>query len=93
MNFGEKPNINHTHKPGQERRVCMRVTLLSVIMILTLLASMALASDESTNQPVIFMEKLVNDLGNIFEQKSYKYTFKVENKGKADLLIESVKPG
>ena len=71
----------------------MRVSVLSIIMIMTLLASMAMASDETANQPVVFIEKLVNDLGNVFEQEAYKYTFKVENKGKADLLIESVKPG
>jgi hypothetical protein len=58
-----------------------------------LLVSMATASDETTNQPVLFMEKLVYDLGNVFEQKSYEYIFKVENRGKADLLIEKVKPG
>ena len=71
----------------------MRVSLLSVVLIMTLLVSLAMASDETANQPVVFIERLVNDLGNVFEQKSYKYTFKVENKGKADLLIESVKPG
>ena len=71
----------------------MRFTALSVILIITLLSTLALASDETANQPVLFMETLVNDLGNVFEQKNYQYVFKVENRGKADLLIENVKPG
>ena len=71
----------------------MRASFLSVLLITILLVSMATAGDETTNQPVLFMETLVNDLGNIFEQKTYKFTFKVMNKGKADLLIENVKPG
>ena len=71
----------------------MRTSFLSVLLITILLASMATAGDETTNQPVLFMETLVNDLGDIFEQKTYKFIFEVMNKGKADLLIENVKPG
>ena len=71
----------------------MRTAALSVMLITILLVSVAWANEETQNQPVLFMETLVNDLGNVFEQKNYKYTFTVENRGKADLLIENVKPG
>jgi hypothetical protein len=70
----------------------MRVTVI-ILLFIMLLASLAAASDETANQPVLYMDRLVSDLGEIFEQPNYIFTFKVENRGKADLLIENVKPG
>jgi hypothetical protein len=71
----------------------MRVTVISFLILSILLISLASANDEQKNKPVLFMETLINDLGKVFEQDNYQYLFKVQNKGKADLLIENVKPG
>ena len=71
----------------------MRMAVFNLLLVLVLIPSLAAASEETVNQPVLFMEKLVYDLGQIFEQPNYIYKFKVANRGKADLLIEDVKPG
>lgn len=55
-------------------------------------ASVALSQDDGP-QPAIMIPKMRQDFGKVFEQEKYEYTFVVRNTGKADLVIEDVKPG
>lgn len=57
-----------------------------------LLGSLAAALAEEP-QPEIVIPKMRHDFGGVFERETYEYTFAVQNKGKADLVIDSVKPG
>jgi hypothetical protein len=66
------------------------VMILVVAAVLTGGLAVARAADP---QPEIFIPKMRHDFGKLFEQKSYEYTFVIHNKGKADLVLESVKPG
>ena len=44
-------------------------------------------------QPEIFLPQIRHDFGKVFEQETYEHDFIVQNRGKADLVIERVKPG
>jgi len=44
-------------------------------------------------KPQIEIPKMKHDFGEIFEREKYEFTFMVRNRGKADLVIEDVKPG
>jgi hypothetical protein len=44
-------------------------------------------------QPSMFIPKMRHDFGNVFEQEKFEYDFVVKNRGKADLIIQNVKPG
>jgi hypothetical protein len=44
-------------------------------------------------KPSIFLPQLRHDFGQIFQQVMYEHDFVVKNRGKADLIIEQVKPG
>ena len=45
------------------------------------------------NTPTIIIEEMRHDLGKQYERKVFRHKFKVKNTGKADLMIEKVKPG
>jgi hypothetical protein len=65
---------------------------LSVTAILSMIAGpAALAQDD--NKPSIYVPEIRHDFGKVFEQDKYEYDFVVKNRGKADLIIEKVKPG
>ena len=66
---------------------------LALIFIVVFLLSSAVMADEEKNQPSILIEEMRHDMGEVFERDTYKYAFKVKNVGKAELTIESVKPG
>jgi hypothetical protein len=66
----------------------MAILLVTAVLLGSLVAALA---DEP--QPEIFIPKMRHDFGDVYEQESFEYTFVVRNKGKADLVIESVKPG
>jgi len=66
----------------------MRTAL--VLLLLTVLVWPTLAQDL---QPKIVIPQIRHDLGDIFELEKYEYAFVVRNTGRADLLIEEVKPG
>lgn len=72
------------------RKMLSCLTLVCVIAIIA--SSVAIASDEEP-QPSILIEEMRHDMGEVYEQENYKYAFKVKNVGKADLVIDSVKPG
>ncbi len=44
-------------------------------------------------KPVIYLPQLRHDFGKTFELDKYEHNFVVKNRGKADLVIEKVKPG
>ncbi len=44
-------------------------------------------------KPAIEIPKMRQDFGDVFERPKYEYAFAVHNRGKADLVIESVHPG
>ena len=44
-------------------------------------------------QPIIEIPKMKHDFGEVYEADKFEYTFTVKNKGKADLVIQDVKPG
>ena len=62
------------------------------VAAVVLLGSLAAALAEGP-QPEIVIPTMRHDFGRVFEQETYEYTFIVQNKGKADLVINSVKPG
>jgi hypothetical protein len=74
----------------------MRRTITSVVALLTVLSflvgPLALAQDNDL-KPEIFVPQLRHDFGKVFEQEKYVHDFVVKNRGKADLIIERVKPG
>ena len=57
-----------------------------------LLSSLAAAVAEEP-QPEIIIPVMKHDFGDLFERKTYEYTFVVKNQGKADQVIDNVKPG
>ena len=65
------------------------VLLLSVLLVL---AGAGHAQDKEAHPVAVFSETTF-DFGEVFEQTEYRHVFVVRNKGKADLLIEDVKPG
>ena len=64
-------------------------TMVAAVILLGSLA--AGLADEL--QPEIVIPKMRHDFGEVFERETYEYSFVVQNKGKADLVLESVKPG
>lgn len=73
----------------------MRRTVTSIAATFTVLSilvgSLALAQDDL--QPEIFLPQVRHEFGKVFEQEKYEHDFVVKNRGKADLVIEKVKPG
>ena len=66
---------------------------LALVFIVVFLLSSAVMADEEKNQPSILIEEMRHDMGEVFERDMYKHAFTVKNVGKAELTIESVKPG
>jgi hypothetical protein len=66
--------------------------VLSMAAMMSMIAgTAALAQDD--NKPSIYVPEIRHDFGRVFEQEKYEYDFVVKNRGKADLIIEKVKPG
>ncbi len=74
---------------GGNVKQVITVTLVAAV----LLGSFAGAFAEDTLAPKIFIQKMRHDFGKTYERETFEYTFKVKNKGKADLVINNVKPG
>ena len=68
----------------------LRRILIGVVLTAFLVAGIAAAGDPA---PSIVIPKMRHDFGDIFEQEKYEYQFLVRNAGKADLVINDVKPG
>lgn len=65
------------------------VALVATVVLLASLMA-AFAQDE---QPEMYVPELKHDFGEVFEQEKFEHTFVIENHGKADLIIDNVKPG
>jgi len=51
------------------------------------------AQADDALKPSIYLPQINYNLGRVFEQDKYEHEFIVQNRGKADLVIEQVKPG
>ena len=71
----------------------IRSAFLTVALWSAVSLAVVAAHAEDVKTPVIKVEVKSHDLGEVYEAKSYKYTFKVKNVGDADLKIDRVKPG
>jgi hypothetical protein len=70
----------------------VKTGVFSVAVLAFLVMGLAAAFAEEL-QPSIHIPKMRHDYGTVFEQETYEYTFIVQNRGKADLVIDDVKPG
>jgi hypothetical protein len=70
-----------------------KTVIVAVVIGAVFLAGIAAAFAQEPLQPKIFIQKMRHDYGKTYEQEKYEYTFVVQNKGKADLIIDNVKPG
>ena len=73
-----------------------RIVKSGVMALLTasfLFSFAVVFAEEDELAPAIFIPKMRHDYGRVFERETYEYTFTVQNRGKADLVVESVKPG
>lgn len=73
-------------------RTIVKKGIIVLFLIILGISAIASASDEE-NQPVMVLQEMKYDLGKIFEQDTYNHVFIVKNTGKADLIINNVKPG
>lgn len=71
----------------------VKSALAALLISAVFLAGVVVASDQDLPQPKIFIQKMRHDYGKTYEQEKYEYNFVVQNKGKADLVIDNVKPG
>ncbi len=71
----------------------MRARTVFPVLIVLLIAVGTFAQEDQENKPAAYIEEMAHDLGVIFERDAYKHSFKIENKGRADLVVESVRPG
>jgi hypothetical protein len=68
------------------------IILSAAWFALILMAATVLAQEEEL-KPEIFVPQIRHDFGKVFEQDKYEHDFIIQNRGKADLIIEKVKPG
>jgi hypothetical protein len=66
---------------------------VAMLLVATVLLGSLAAALADEPQPEIYIPKMRHDFGDVYEQQTFEYSFVVRNKGKADLIIESVKPG
>jgi hypothetical protein len=69
-----------------------KTTVVFALLLLVALAAGVGAQDKGP-QPLADFGQMTFDMGEVFEQDEYSHVFVVKNRGKAELLIESVKPG
>jgi len=67
--------------------------LLSWLLALVLPFLAVAAGEGQEKQPKIVIDEMIYDFGAVYEQAKLSHAFIVRNEGKADLVIESVKPG
>jgi Protein of unknown function (DUF1573) len=73
-----------------------RFAAMGAAWVVMLLAGLVLAADQKTDagpKPSIEIPRMMQDFGDVFERPTYEYSFVVRNRGNADLVIQSVKPG
>ena len=70
----------------------MKRGVAALLLVVFVCAGVVFAQEEDLH-PQIFISKMRYDYGKVFERDLYDHNFKVMNKGKADLVIDDVKPG
>jgi hypothetical protein len=68
------------------------MAILSAGLFAVLLMAVGVWAEEEL-KPEIFLPQIRKDFGKVFEQEKYEHDFIVRNRGKADLVIQKVKPG
>jgi hypothetical protein len=71
----------------------MKTFTVAAMLLLLLALAVAGAAQDDGRAPVAEISETTFDFGEVFEQDEYRHVFKVRNRGKADLIIEDVKPG
>jgi hypothetical protein len=82
----------HKGRSQSKMRALVIKGIVILLLIISGISAIAAASDEE-NQPVMVLQEMQFDMGKIFEQDTYNHVFIVKNTGKADLIINNVKPG
>ncbi|MDH4037077.1 MAG: DUF1573 domain-containing protein [Candidatus Krumholzibacteria bacterium] len=70
-----------------------RAVTAAVLVGVLLIVAGAIGAQDNGQHPVAEFVETTFDFGEVFEQAEYRHVFVVRNRGKADLLIEDVKPG
>jgi hypothetical protein len=77
----------------------MKIMRIITALVLALLFAIPAAAQEkqAPNQgggaPKLVIAEVVHDFGEVKAGTPLRYSFKIKNEGKADLLIQSVTPG
>ena len=71
----------------------MKHGIVVLLIGAVLLGSITAAFAQETMQPKIYIQKMRHDFGKTYERETFEYTFIVKNRGRADLVIDNVKPG
>ncbi len=64
--------------------------IFSALALSIILAASAAA--QQTQQPKLVIESFTHDFGEVKAGTPLRYTFKIKNEGKSDLLIQNVAP-
>jgi hypothetical protein len=70
-----------------------KTVIVMMVIGAVFLAGIAAAFAQEPLQPKIFIQKMRHDYGKTYPLETYEHTFVVRNKGRADLIIDNVKPG
>jgi hypothetical protein len=71
-------------------------TVAALALVLLFVAAAAAQEQKSNDPPIVpklMLESFSHDFGQVKSGTPLKYTFKIKNAGKAELLIKSVNPG
>jgi Protein of unknown function (DUF1573) len=84
-------------------KLCKTISVLSLLTLSTVLTAAAqqkqppvppnAGSAPSGPAPLLVIESMTHDFGEVKSGAPLRYAFKIRNEGKADLLINSVTPG
>ena len=74
------------------------IRIISALALALLFAMPAAAQDKQApdgggGAPKLVIAEIVHDFGEVKAGTPLRYSFKIKNEGKADLLIQSVTPG
>jgi len=66
--------------------------IFSALALAIVLASAAAAQQPQEGGPKLVIESFTHDFGEVKAGTPLRYTFKIKNEGKSDLLIQNVAP-
>jgi len=67
-----------------------RILLISIVVILTFVT--ALSAESPPVMPKIWVESVLHNYGDTLKGEQITHAFVIENRGKADLVIEKAEP-